>query len=1052
MSPVIRVPFAFSLCAVVFLLLAPSFAQSTINVPGDQATIQGAINAATNGDTVLVAPGTYFENINFNGKAVTVTSSAGAAQTIIDGGQKGPVVIFSSGEGPHSVLNGFTVQDGTALFSSQYSGAGIYINAASPRITNNVVENNTGCAGTGVGIAVWSASPTIQGNTIKNNSRVGGCSGGYGGGIAVIYSGSAQIISNLIINNSMWNGNGGGIALFGAGTPSVENNLIVGNVASGGSSAQGGGLWLVDTSGIIAQNVIYGNLVSNSNSPQGSGIYLSIAAGGTPALINNTIIGDPSVTLGSAVYAYGTDSGITFYNNILVGPNGQNAVYCDPLNVGYAPVFTNNDAFSNSGTGLAGACSGQGGQNGNISVDPLFVNAASDFHLQPTSLAIDAGTNAAPNLPPTDFGGNPRILDGNNDCVSTVDMGAYELVRSANVSFLTNTLGFASQPLTTSSSPQPVTLSNTGNTCFQFSNIGITGDFSQANTCGAAGVRGGTSCTFNVTFTPAALGTRLGALTVSGSEGVSSASPSVSLSGVGVAPPDFTISASPASVTVRGDAGKSTVTVAISGGFSSAVALLATGQPTGVTVSFTPASIAAPGSGTSNMAMAVALTALNGTYPITVTGTGGGIVHTATVTLIVNHSTTPNFAISAAPTAVSAAQGSSGSSTITSAIFFGFNSAVALSATGQPTGVTVSFTPATIPAPGSGTSNMTMAVAANTAPGTYPITVSGAGGAFKHTITVTLTVTSTGTPDFTISAAPVSVSVVQGNSGSSTVTVAISGGFSSAVALSATGQPTGVTVSFAPPSIAAPGSGTSTMTMAVASNTVTGTYPITVTGSGGGVMHTTTVTLTVNPAPVPDFTISGSPASVTVGLGNSGTSTIGTAVSGGFSSAVALSAIGQPTGVTVSFNPASIAAPSSGNSTMTMTVASTTAPGTYPITVTGSGGAIMHSTTVTLTVTAAAPDFTVTTSPSSVSIPLSSQATMAITINPVNGFAGSVKFSATGVPSGVTTSFNPNPTTTNASTLYFRSTTTAVPGTYTVTIRGSSGSLNRSIAVGLTIQ
>ena len=107
-----------------------------------------------------------------------------------------------------------------------------------------------------------------------------------------------------------------------------------------------------------------------------------------------------------------------------------------------------------------------------------------------------------------------------------------------------------------------------------------------------------------------------------------------------------------------------------------------------------------------------------------------------------------------------------------------------------------------------------------------------------------LTATSA-SPDFTISAPPTSVSVVQGNSGSSTITTAVSGGFSHAIVLSASGQPTGVTVSFNPPSIAAPGSGTSSMTMAVASTATTGTYNITVNGSGGAVMHTTTVTLTV---------------------------------------------------------------------------------------------------------------------------------------------------------------------------------------------------------------
>ena len=88
--------------------------QVTIHVPADQASIQAAINAAHNGDTVLVAPGTYRENINFNGKAISVTSSDGAAVTIVDGGGNASVVTFDSSETSQAVLNGFTIQNGSA--------------------------------------------------------------------------------------------------------------------------------------------------------------------------------------------------------------------------------------------------------------------------------------------------------------------------------------------------------------------------------------------------------------------------------------------------------------------------------------------------------------------------------------------------------------------------------------------------------------------------------------------------------------------------------------------------------------------------------------------------------------------------------------------------------------------------------------------------------------------------------------------------------------------------------------------------------------------------
>jgi subtilase family serine protease len=213
--------------------------------------------------------------------------------------------------------------------------------------------------------------------------------------------------------------------------------------------------------------------------------------------------------------------------------------------------------------------------------------------------------------------------------------------------------------------------------------------------------------------------------------------------------------------------------------------------------------------------------------------------------------------------------------------------------------------------------------------------------------------TSTGTsptPSFSISASPTAVSVLQGGTGTSTITTAVSGGFSSAIALTASGQPTGVSVAFNPTSIAAPGSGTSTMTMTVASTTATGTYTITVTGTGGGITHTAAVSLTVTGTSSGAFTISVSPTSGYLDQGQSGYAVVTTSVSGGFSSAIALSATGQPSGVTVSFSPASIGAPGSGTSDMNLTVSRTTATGTYPITITGTGGGVTHTTILTFSV------------------------------------------------------------------------------------------------------
>src|SRR6266542_2986423 len=164
----------FALLAVFFAAVGLN-AQAIIHVPSDQPSIQAAINAAGNGDTVLVAPGTYFENIDFLGRAITLQSQSGAAVTTINGQGLGPVVMIHSGESASTVLQGFTITNGSANFASQYSGGGIYISNASPSILNNVISGNYTCD-SGGGIFSGSGSPLIQGNTITNNSQTG-CSG-----------------------------------------------------------------------------------------------------------------------------------------------------------------------------------------------------------------------------------------------------------------------------------------------------------------------------------------------------------------------------------------------------------------------------------------------------------------------------------------------------------------------------------------------------------------------------------------------------------------------------------------------------------------------------------------------------------------------------------------------------------------------------------------------------------------------------------------------------------------------------------------------------------
>jgi kumamolisin len=200
-------------------------------------------------------------------------------------------------------------------------------------------------------------------------------------------------------------------------------------------------------------------------------------------------------------------------------------------------------------------------------------------------------------------------------------------------------------------------------------------------------------------------------------------------------------------------------------------------------------------------------------------------------------------------------------------------------------------------------------------------------------------------PAFTLSASPSSVTVAQGGSGSSTITSTVSGGFNSAIALSASGQPTGVTVGFNPASIA--GAGTSTISFTVASTTVAGTYSITVTGTSGSTTSSTTVSLTVT-GTTPGYSIGASPTSITVARSSSGTVSISSTVTGGFASAIALSASGQGSGTTISFSPSSITG--AGSSTMNITASRRATTGTRTITISGKSGSTTQTTTISLTI------------------------------------------------------------------------------------------------------
>lgn len=393
---------------------------ATINVPGDQPTVQAAINAAVAGDEVVVAPGLYKENVNFGGKAITVRSSSGPAATILDGRLLGSVVTFATGEGRGSVLRGFTLRNGRLTSSMSFlSGGGIRIQNASPTIVNNIVTGNQACA-SGAGISIRGGSPLISANTISNNSPIG-CSGHTGGGIDIFGTGSAEITNNTITGNSA--SSGGGVSLNSAGTATLSNNKISGNTAG-----NGGGLWIVNTSNVLLRQ----NLIVENTASRGAGIEWIVPSGVRgPRLVNNTIAENNATAspFVSGIYADGFDGQVEMVNNIIYAKRVQVALYCGSSGAASVPVLRNNDLQNvfNSGSvsPYGGSCADQTGVNGNLKVDPGF-NSSVPYTLLSTSILRDQGDPAEADFLLTDFSNGKRLFDGNQDGTVRVDVGADE--------------------------------------------------------------------------------------------------------------------------------------------------------------------------------------------------------------------------------------------------------------------------------------------------------------------------------------------------------------------------------------------------------------------------------------------------------------------------------------------------------------------------------------------------------------------------------------------------------------------------------------------------
>lgn len=329
------------------------------------ATIQNAINKSSNGHTVLVAPGTYYEQINFIGKNITVASHfimdndpATIEQTIINANGGGSAVRIQNNETSEAKIIGFTI---TGTISADDEGA-ITITNASPTVMHSVISNNTSDQN-GAGICLQNSGAIVSFNKINNNSAGGSA------GVSIRMSSDAVILHNQIINNTA-DGTAG--LYIEKCNPLISHNLIAGNV-----SAQGvGGVRCYDNA---FPTFVNNTIVDNSGYIAGG---LRLGTNCDPTLINNIFWGNSATVGGDQVFMEDGSSDPNFYfNNIEGGLEG----------FGLAPNVSFVGAYEN-----------------NMNEDPLFADPENGiFTLTEDSPCIDSGDPSQPDDPdftPCDMG------------------------------------------------------------------------------------------------------------------------------------------------------------------------------------------------------------------------------------------------------------------------------------------------------------------------------------------------------------------------------------------------------------------------------------------------------------------------------------------------------------------------------------------------------------------------------------------------------------------------------------------------------------------------
>lgn len=344
--------------AAIAVAISANFASedSAITVPDKYSTIQEAIDAAEDGEEIIVDIGIYRENIDFKGKNITLRSTdpdnlSIVEQTIIHGGGSGIVVYFGSGESDQAVLSGFSIIRGSGIAISGGSspviekniiedntaeyGAGIAIFDSSPSIVNNTISRNSGSLGGG--LFIEKSSPLVEGNTISMNRATNG------GGMVIISNSSPQVVNNSIVDNRGTR-SGGGIIVASDSTPTIRGNVISGN----GADQNGGGLYIEESEPLVENNTIAENRAIN-----GGGIFIINTLSTALLISGNNIAENLALVAGGGTFMRASSPTFddnTFFGNISERFGGGAAVY-NSLPVFRRNVYEENEAKEAEGGG-----------------------------------------------------------------------------------------------------------------------------------------------------------------------------------------------------------------------------------------------------------------------------------------------------------------------------------------------------------------------------------------------------------------------------------------------------------------------------------------------------------------------------------------------------------------------------------------------------------------------------------------------------------------------------------------------------------------------------